>query len=91
MKMKPREQISTGLQQMSLPSHVLGDSFVEITGLRQILLCGQKGIRSYSPEEMVVDMTDCGIAISGTELGIVTMTAQELLVRGNIHKVEFLK
>lgn len=91
MKMKPREQITAGLQQMNLPSQVLGDSFIEITGLGQVLLCGQRGIRSYSQEEIIVDMSECAVAVTGTELGIVTMTGRELLVRGGIHKVEFLR
>lgn len=91
MKIKPREQISAGLQHMNLPSQVFGDSMIEITGSRQVLLCGQKGIRCYSQEEIIVDMADCGVSITGRELGIVTMTGEELLVRGWIQKVELLR
>lgn len=91
MKIKPREQISAGLQQMNLPSQVLGDSLIEITGLRQVLLCGQRGIRSYSQEEIIVDMAECAACVTGTGLQIVTMTGRELLVQGSIHKVELIR
>ena len=46
----PKQQVQRGLEQMSLPSQVFGASMVEITGGRQILLTGQKGIRLYSSE-----------------------------------------
>ncbi len=64
---------------------------VEITGGRQILLTGQKGIRLYSSEEMIVDLADCAVRIQGTELGIVTMTGQELLIRGNLQLLEYIR
>lgn len=91
MKMKPREQLAAGLQQMSLPAQVVGDSLIEITGLHQVLLCGQRGIRSYGEQEIIVDMADCAVLVTGNHLGIVTMTGRELLVRGEIGKVEFLR
>lgn len=89
--MKPRDHITSGLQQMNLPSELVGDTLIEITGLNQVLLCGQRGIRSYGEGEIIVDMRDCAVCVSGTGLGIVTMTARELLVRGGIEKVEFLR
>lgn len=89
MKLKPREQIARGMEQMNLPSEVIGASMIEITGSRQILLCGQKGIRTYGEHEIIVDMPDCAVRILGTNLGIVTMTASELLIRGNLENVGF--
>ena len=87
----PKQQIQRGLEQISLPSQVLGASMVEITGGRQILLTGQKGIRLYSSEERIVDLADCAVRIQGTELGIVTMTGQELLIRGNLQVLEYIR
>lgn len=91
MKMKPREHIAAGMQQMNLPTQVMGDSLIEITGFCQVLLCGQRGIRSYGEKEIIVDMADCAVSLAGNHLGIVTMTGRELLVRGEIEKVEFLR
>lgn len=90
MKANAMEHIRADLQQMNLPTQVLGDSLIELTGTRQVLLCGQKGIRSYGESEIIVDMARYAVCITGGELSIVTMTGQELLLRGRIQKVEFL-
>ena len=87
----PKQQLQRGVERISLPSQVLGASMVEITGGRQILLTGQKGIRLYSREEMIVDLADCAVRIQGTDLGIVTMTGQELLIRGNLQVLEYIR
>lgn len=91
MKINPKEKIAHGMEQISLPSEVLGSSILEITGARQILLCGQKGIRTYGQNEIVVDLTDCAVRILGTNLGIITMTSSELLIRGTLETVGFLR
>lgn len=88
--MKPKQQIYRGAEYMGLPSEVLGASHIEITDCRQILLSGQKGIRSYSETEIIVDMKNCAVCIQGLGLGIVTMTGQELLIRGSLDSVQFL-
>ena len=88
--MKPKQQLYKGVEYMGLPSEVLGASQIEITDCRQILLSGQKGIRCYSEKEIVVDLRDCAVSIQGKHLGIVTMTGQELLIRGVLDTVQFL-
>ena len=91
MKFNPKETFAVGMEQMSLPSQVIGTSMIEITGSRQILLCGQKGIRTYGENEIIVDMADSAVRILGTNLGIVTMTPSELLIRGTLETVGFLR
>jgi sporulation protein YqfC len=77
--------------QMNLPSEAFGASLIEITGQRQILICGQKGIRSYSQTEITVELSDCAVQLQGQDMGIVTMTGGELLVRGGLDAVRFLR
>lgn len=89
--MGKREQLCRGAEYMGLPSEVLGASRLEITDGRQALLLGQKGIRCYSETEMIVDLRDCAVRIQGQGLGIVTMTGQELLIRGVLDAVSFLR
>lgn len=91
MKLRPKERLAVGMEQMSLPSEVIGASMIEITGSRQVLLCGQKGIRTYGEKEIIVDMPDCAVRILGNNLGIITMTATELLIRGSLDSVGFLR
>ena len=91
MTERPKRQLLSELEQMSLPTQVMGASLVEVTGGRQVLLAGQKGIRVYSSEEILVDLVDCAVNILGDGMRIVTMTAQELLIRGVIRSVEWLR
>lgn len=91
MKIRPVEQLSRGMEQISLPSEVLGGAFMELYGDRQILLCGQKGIRSYQTHQIIVELQHCAVEIQGKDLGLVTMTSTELLIRGTIDGVRFLR
>ena len=91
MSENPKQYLQRGAEHLSLPSQVMGASLVEITGGRQILLCGQKGIRLYSSQEILVDLYDCALRIRGENLGIVTMTGQELLLQGCLQSVEYLR
>lgn len=91
MNRNPKEPIYRAAEYMALPSEVLGASQIEITGCRQILLCGHKGIRTYSENEIVVDMADCAVRLTGNGLGILTMTKQELLLGGRLDGVAFLR
>lgn len=91
MNMNPKEPILRAAESMALPSEVLGASLIEITGCRQMLLCGHKGIRSYSDTEITVDLQDCAVRLSGSNLGILSMTKQELLLGGNLEHISFLR
>lgn len=91
MNKNPKEHIYRAAEYLALPSEVLGASQIEITGCRQILLSGHKGIRLYSESEMIVDLTDCAVQITGTHLGILTMAKQELLISGILDSVAFIR
>ncbi len=43
MTERPKRQLLSELEQMSLPTQVMGASLVEVTGGRQVLLTGRKG------------------------------------------------
>lgn len=91
MNIYPKEPMLRAAESMALPAEVLGASLIEITGCRQILLCGHKGIRCYSDTEITVDLQDCAVHISGSKLGILSMTKQELLLGGNLEHISFLR
>lgn len=91
MSKSPKGPIYRAAEQMGLPSEVIGASQIEITGCRQILLCGHKGIRSYSPTEIIVELKDCAVRLVGCGLGILTMTKTELLLSGVLDSVSFLR
>lgn len=91
MKLQSKQPLARGMEQLSLPSEVLGSVMVELFGDRQVLVSGGRGIRSYQAHEIIVELERCGLKISGQNLSIVTMTSRELLIRGNIDAVGFLK
>lgn len=91
MNKNPREPIYRAAEYMALPSEVLGASQIEITGSRQVLLLGHKGIRLYSETEILVDLTDCVVRVTGNSLGIQAMTKQELLISGVVDCVSFVR
>lgn len=84
------EPLYQAAERLALPSQVLGASRLEITGRRQLLLCGHKGIRVYGQREMVIDLKECALRIQGRELGIQAMTKAELLLGGALDSVSFL-
>ena len=75
--------------QMAVPD--LMGSRIEINGTHQLLLCGHKGIRVYSQTEIIVELRDCAARIQGSDLGIASMTKTELLLRGAVDSVSFLR
>lgn len=91
MNKNPKEPIFRAAEFMALPSEVLGASQIEITGSRQVLLLGHKGIRLYSETEILVDLIDCAVRVTGNNLGIQAMTKQELLISGSIDCVSFVR
>ena len=91
MNKNPKEPLYRAAEYMALPSEVLGASQIEITGSRQVLLLGHKGIRLYSETEILVDLMDCAVRVSGNNLGIQAMTKQELLISGSLDCVSFLR
>lgn len=91
MNKNPKEPIYRAAEFMALPSEVLGASQIEITGSRQILLLGHKGIRLYSETEILVDLLDCAVRVVGNHLGIQAMTRQELLISGSLDCVSFIR
>ena len=91
MNKNPKEPFYRAAESMALPSEVLGASQIEITGSRQVLLLGHKGIRLYSETEILVDLMDCAVRVSGNNLGIQAMTKQELLISGSLDCVSFLR
>lgn len=91
MAYHPKQQLYREAEALGLPTEVMGATLMELTGDRQLLLHGKKGIRSYSDTQIVVELRECAVEISGRSLKIVMMTGQELLLRGTIDCVRFLR
>ena len=91
MNDRSKQAIYRAAEAMELPSQVMGAPQVEILDGRRILLCGHKGIRCYSPEEIVADLRSYAVRVRGTDLGILSMTKHELLLGGTLESVEIIR
>lgn len=60
---------------------------VTLTGFCEIGIDLQKGLRTYSPEEIVVAVSQGNVIISGKELSIRLMNAERIVVTGEIAAV----
>lgn len=89
---KPSRDMALLQAETLLPAGaLLGDSRIEISGSRQVLLTGHRGIRKYEATEIVVELRDCAVSIRGAELGIRSMTRQEVMLGGALESLCFLR
>lgn len=80
------------VERLDLPPEVAaGVPQMELYGNRQIYLSGHKGVISYSTEEVAVAGGSLTVRITGTELQLAAMTAEELRLTGFIKQVELME
>ena len=89
--MKKIREIPLNLaESFDLPLDVLpGIGSVTIIGGRQVRIEGHRGVLEYSQERIVVLMKNNKLLISGVELSMQAMNAQELIAEGKIAGVEW--
>lgn len=63
---------------------------VEILGIEQVLVENHRGILEYDDGVIRVRCAGCEVRIIGSNLQLVTLSAEELAVRGTIASVEYL-
>ena len=73
-----------------LPGEALaGIPKLEMTGNRRLHIEGHKGVLEYSAELIAVNGGAALMKICGSQLEIVSMNAEELLITGDIRRFEF--
>jgi sporulation protein YqfC len=82
------------LQRMSevfdLPGEVLeGIPKLSLTGNRRLHIEGHKGMLEYDSSIIAINGGETILRVYGHNLEILSMNAEELLIAGNIVKVEF--
>ena len=73
------------------PEAAMGVPQVELYGNRQLYMAGHRGVISYSTEEVEVAGGSLTVRITGTELQLAAMTAEELRLTGRIKQVELME
>ncbi len=73
---------------LDLPADVAGLPRVELIGDRELRVEYHKGILAYGNEEIHISGGKLVIRVLGSDLELRSMTAQELLITGDIRAVE---
>ena len=92
--MKKRDERKSALEKateiFSLPEEVLiGLPKIIMTGNRRIQLEYHKGLLEYSEALIIVNCGKSLLKVTGEDMEIVSMTAEELLITGLIFSFEF--
>jgi sporulation protein YqfC len=75
---------------LTLPEELFpGGGRLTLSGGRQALIEGQRGILEYTPERLVVSFGREKLSLSGDGLKLQAMNAGELLVSGRIRTAEW--
>lgn len=70
---------------------VIKQPLLELCGEHRVLIEQHKGIVEYSSEIIDIKVRFGSIRIGGSELGICSMTADQLVITGNISNISLLK
>ncbi len=86
---KAREYIS---ERLELEKGLLtSDSFMEVVGDEKLTIENHKGIVKYSCNEMQIRVSFGTVCIFGKNLSVSELVCEEISVKGNIDKIEFIK
>lgn len=85
-----RELPAALAERLTLPEELFpGGGRLTLSGGRQALIEGQRGILEYTPERLVVSFGREKLSLSGDGLKLQAMNAGELLVSGRIRTAEW--
>ena len=62
---------------------------IELSGNRELLIEGSKGVLAYAPELIRVNTSDMAISVCGRELNLRCISETSLMIDGYITKLEF--
>ena len=67
------------------------DSVIELVGDEKLTIENHRGILRYSDEEMQIKASFGTVCISGKNLSVSELVCEEITVKGEICKIEFIK
>ena len=76
-------------ERFDIPAEALGATRLTVTGERRIMIERHGGILEYSHELISVNCGRRVLLIYGSRLDLVAMTSEELLITGEIARIEF--
>jgi len=89
-RQRPEGILERAAEALDLPGDVVaGLPRLEITGFRELRMENHQGILSYSTEEIRVSGGRSEVIVAGSGLTLRAMNSRELLITGEIKKLEF--
>jgi len=77
-------------ERLDLPEDVVLNSLkLTVNGSKKALVENHRGILEYGKNRIVISSKRGKLSINGSDLGVVAMTCDELLVEGRIQSVEW--
>ena len=70
---------------------ILGMPVIEIAGDCRVLIEYHKGVSEYTSDHISVKVRYGQVCVWGERLEVACMTSTQLIVRGNIHRLELVK
>ena len=77
----------TELESEALP----GIPILEIAGDRRVLMEHHRGVTCYGTKEICVKMPYGHVAVMGSDLQLIRMSAQQLVINGNIDEIKLIR
>jgi sporulation protein YqfC len=85
-----RQALTRAAEFFDLPGEILaGLPKITMTGSRRLHIENHRGLLEYDTQIITVNCAGGVLGIYGASLALVSMTAEELLVSGDIRRVEF--
>ncbi len=77
---------------LELPKEVLFDlPLVTVTGSSEIMIDNFGSLREFSDKNIRISVKGSGIEIYGKELRIAALTAETIVVKGRLERIDFLR
>ena len=91
MSKQRRRVIERTAEMFALPADAAGASRMVITGNRRLLIENHHGVAEYGSGRIDIDCGGILLSITGRDLEICAMNRHEIVVAGDMEKLEFLK
>jgi sporulation protein YqfC len=78
--------------QADLPGEVQPrQPILEVTGDRRVLMEHHRGVTCYGTKEICVKMPYGHVAVMGSDLQLIRMSAEQLVINGNIDEIKLIR
>ena len=89
---KGRSYLDHLLERTSLePESILFMPIVELAGDRRVLIENHRGVAAYGKEKVLVNVKFGSVCICGSDLAVLRMTKEQLVVCGRIDAINLLR